>query len=72
MPDAQHCLEQGELAAKLDHEIVEVLGSRVVGPALVALQRQDVEEQLEGVLTLKCLLHVDFTQVVDAPENGDY
>ena len=63
-------LEEGELAAKLDHKVVKVLGPRVVGPTLVSLYRENVEEELEGVLALKCLLHIDFTEVVDPPESG--
>ncbi len=34
----------------------------------MSLQREDVEQQFQRVLALKCLLHVDFTQVVDPPE----
>jgi hypothetical protein len=64
-------LEQRELSAELDHEIVKVLWSRVVGPALVSLQREDVEQQFQRVLALKRLLHVDFTQVVDPPETEE-
>ena len=59
-------MKDREFATKFHQQIVKVLGARVVGPALGALYRQNVQQEFEGVLCLKCLLDRDLTQKVNA------